>query len=172
MKIRTWHLVLLALLTASCEPSLSPLDTSVGPVIKKQCQFDTPCTIKLRDATGFDWDEMYVLRPGVFDVEAKHYLPEVGELRGEFNRKIVFLKNGKRVNADEAPSIIEGEHTPPGMLFFDQGIYGNPDCLRYFSNVEFTVTKERWIGGDSYQLKCSNCAESPVFAEFGEAVKR
>ena len=170
MTIRSWHLLIILSLTAACEPGLSSFDSKVGEHIKKTCTFETPCTIRLREATKFDWDEMYILRPGVLDVEARKYLPEVGELKGEFNRKIVFLKNGKRVDADEAPSIIEGEHTPPGMLFFDS-LPGNPDCLRYFSDVEFTVTTEKWIRGNVYKLECSNCAKSPIFAEFGSAVQ-
>ncbi len=162
---------MLALACEPSEPSLSSFDADVNALIRSRCTFETDCHIRVRDATKFDWDEMYVLRPGIVDVEARNYLPAVGELRGEFNRKIVFLKNGKRVGADEAPSIIEGEHTPPGMLFFDQGLDGNPDCLRYSSDVEFTVRTEKWIRGNVYQLECSNCSQSPVFADFGVATQ-
>ncbi len=169
MRIRTLNLIAIALLTAACDPGLSLFDESVGAIIKKDCDVETTCTIRLRDATNFDWDEMYVLRPGVLDVEARKYLPEVGILRGEFNRKIVFFKNGRRVSADEAPTIIEGEHTPPGMIFFEDGD-GNPDCLRFASDAQFNVRKEKWLRGEVYHLSCSNCVQSPVFAEFGEAV--
>jgi len=169
MPVRLIYVVMVAVFAMACEPSLSSFDADVNALIRSRCTFETDCQLRIRDATKFDWDEMYVLREGVLDVEARKYLPEVGELRGEFNRKIVFLKNGKRVGADEAPSIIEGEHTPPGMLFFDEGLDGNPDCLRYLSDVEFTVTTEKWIRGNVYKLECANCPQSPVFAEFGVA---
>ncbi|MEK7856677.1 MAG: hypothetical protein AAB288_11350 [Acidobacteriota bacterium] len=145
MKFHAWYLIVVGLLTTACEPGLSSFDKDVGSVIKKQCTFEGRCKIKLREVTKFDWDEMYVLRPGVLDVEARKYLPEVGELNGEFNRKIVFFKNGKRVEADEAPSIIEAEHTPPGMLFFDDDAPGNPDCLRCSANAVVEVRQEKWI---------------------------
>lgn len=164
--------LLIAIFAVSCvkrEYSLSPFDESVGALIQKQCNFETECRIRISDATEFDWDEMYVLRAGLLDVEAKEVLPQVGELWGEFNRKIVFLKNGKRIHADETAEIIEGEHTPPGMLFFESGDGGNADIYRYSSQAEFIVTRKTWVRGFMYDMHCTNCYKSPVFAEFGTA---
>jgi len=119
------------------------------------------------DATTFDWDEMYLFRPGLTGADVESILPAAKGFEGEFNRKIAFFKQGNLVKLDEAAEIIEGEHTPGGMLFFDQDATGNPDCLRYSRNTIFRVTREKWIQGDVYQLFCANCETSPIFAEFG-----
>ncbi|HMM78859.1 MAG TPA: hypothetical protein PKC65_02435 [Pyrinomonadaceae bacterium] len=160
-------ILLLTLLGTACEPALSSFDKDVGSLIDKSCNFDTPCQITIGDATSFDWDEMYIFRPGILNGEAKAILPAVDGFQGEFNRKIAFLKNGRLVRIDEAASIIEGEHTPPGMLFFDIEESGNPDCIRYSRDAMFNVTKDKWIRGNVYRLACANCKSSAVYAEFG-----
>ena len=167
--LRLALVVSVSVFATSCEPGLSSFDRTVNSLIRNQCNFESPCRVRLSDATTFDWDEMYVFRPGILDGEAQQIVPAVEGFQREFNRKIAFLKDGKLVRIDEAPSIIEGEHTPPGMLFFKIDESGNPDCLRYSSDVEFEVQKERWIRGDVYMLKCTNCVMSPIFAEFGTA---
>jgi hypothetical protein len=155
-----------------CEPGLSSFDRNVDGLIRKQCNFENPCQVKLADTTDFEWDEMYVFRPGITDGEAELLVPAAKGIKGEFNRKIAFLSNGKLTRLDEAPSIIEGEHTPPGMLFFDTDEEGNHDCLRYPRDAVFVVRQEKSIRGYVNILKCSNCEQSPVFAEFGTAITR
>src|SRR5829696_7795700 len=98
--------VFVAVFSTACEPRLSSFDEDVNALIRKQCEPHAQCEIRLRDATSFDWDEMYVFRPGIVDLEARHFVPVATEFRGEFNRKIVFLKDGKLVRIDEAPSVI------------------------------------------------------------------
>lgn len=164
--------ILLALIVVACAPGLSeselsPFDKEVGALIKRSCNFAEPCQITIGDATSFDWDEMYIFRPGILGVEAEHILLAAKGLKGEFNRKIAFLKDGKLVRIDEAPSVIEGEHTPPGMLFFEIEEFENSDCLRYSRHATFQVTILKVTRGDAYRLMCANCTSSPVFAEFG-----
>lgn len=149
------------------EPGLSSFDKSVGALINRSCNFEKPCQISIGEATNFDWDEMYIFRAGILGVEAEKILPAAKGFEGEFNRKIAFLKDGKLVRIDEAPSIIEGEHTPPGMLFFDIEEPGNPDSLRYSRDATFQVTILKVTRGDAYRLKCANCTSSPISAEFG-----
>jgi hypothetical protein len=160
--------IIISILAISCKLELSSFDKGVNELIDKQCHSNSPCKIKIGEATSFDWDEMYVFRPGIIDVEVQHIVPGV-TFAGEFNRKIAFEKNGKLVRTDEAASVIEGENTPPGMLFFDENLAGNPDCLRYSRDAEFEVKVQKWHRGDVYFLNCSNCLKSPVFAEFGAA---
>lgn len=161
--------ILLATLAMSCDlqPALSSFDKDVDALIEKNCSFEEPCQIPIANATSFEWDEMYVFRPGILDGEARMILPAVKGFRGEFNRKIAFLKNGNLVQIDEAAEIIEGEHTPPGTLEFDIEEGGNPDCLRYSNSAVFRVSREKWARGNIYRLACANCISSPVFAEFG-----
>jgi hypothetical protein len=141
-------------------------------VISKRCSFEGPCQITIGESNSFEWDEMYVFRPGILNGEAQLIVPEVSGFQGEFNRKIAFLKEGKLVKTDEAASIIEGEHTPPGMLFFDVEASGNPDCLRFSRDAVFQVTRENRIRGHVYRLARTNCESSPIFAEFGTASER
>jgi len=161
--------ILIAWLAAACEPELelSSFDKDVDALIGKRCTFEEPCQIRIGEATNFDWDEMYVFRPGIVNGEAQSIIPAVKGFKGEFNRKIAFMNQGQLVRIDEAASVIEGEHTPPGMLFFDNEESENSDCLRYSRNAVFRVTREKWIRGNVYFLACANCESSPVFAQFG-----
>jgi hypothetical protein len=160
-------IIVIAWFTTACEPGLSSFDKDVNALIRKQCTFEEPCQISIGEATSYDWDEMYVFRPGITGSEAEKILPAAKGFEGEFNRKIAFLKDGKLARLDEAASIIEGEHTPPGMLFFITDIEGNHDCLRFSRAAVFEVIREKWIRGNVYRLACVNCTSSPVFAEFG-----
>lgn len=162
-------IILIAWLTAACEPDLSSFDKDVNNLISKRCSFEDPCQITIGESTSFDWDEMYVFRPGLTSADVEAILPTAKGFQGEFNRKIAFFKEGNLVDLDEAASIIEGEHTPPGMLFFDIDESGNPDCLRYSRDSVFRVTREKWIRGNVYRLACLNCNSSPIFADFGSS---
>ncbi len=136
----------------ACKPRLSSFDKDVNALIKKQCTFEEPCHIKIGDATSFDWDEMYVFRPGILNSEAQAIVPEVKGFECEFNRKIAFMKNGKQVRIDEAVSVIEGEHSPPGKLFFDIEESGNPDCRLYSRGQVFQVTSKEATQGNVSRL--------------------
>ena len=157
--------VLVAFPGCNRNPGLSSFDTQVNVLIHEKCNFDGPCEITIGEATDFDWDEMYIFRPGIVDGEPRKVVPAAKGFRGEFNRQIAFLKDGRLVKLDEAASITEGEHTPSGMLFFNEGVPN--DCLRYPRDAVFKINREKWTRGVVYKLACTNCTTSPVFAESG-----
>ncbi|HMQ05484.1 MAG TPA: hypothetical protein PKD26_16320 [Pyrinomonadaceae bacterium] len=149
----------------------SRFDKEVDALIELSCSSASACRIRIAEATNLDWDEMYVLRHGLLGVEAEKLLPGAKEFRGEFNRKIAFVKSGQIIRFDEAAEFVEGEHTPDGTLIFDSGAEGNADILRYDREAEFEVTNIKLSRGIGYTLKCSNCTQSPVFAEYGKATE-
>ena len=159
-------LLTVVLAAVACHPSLSTFDKQVNNLIHERCSFDGPCQITVGEATNFDWDEIYVFRPGLTAGDVEAILPAAKGFHGEFNRKMAFLKQGHLVKLDEAPEIIEGENTPPGMLFFEDSP-DNDDCLRYPRDAEFKVKQESWSQGNIYKLACANCQTPPVFAGFG-----
>jgi hypothetical protein len=159
-------LLISTLLSAGClfTYRLSPFDKNFDVLIRNRCAVGRQCEIAIGDAADFEWDEMYVFRPGLTDGDITNVLPAINGFEGEFNRKIAFLNHGKVVRRDEGAQIIEGENTPDGYIFFKENASWN--CLRYTKGSTFRVTPIKLTNGEGYEITCSNCTESPIFQEF------
>ena len=117
--------------------------------IKKSCRSSNVCTIRVKDATSFDWDKMYV-----FDYTTNR--DEIAKVIGmplprydEFKRKLIFVSGGKLAYSEEEPTDIES-------LINEQIVFETPDneSHREFGpDPLFEVNKKSFSRGVYYELK-------------------
>ena len=117
--------------------------------ITKNCEDSKVCTIRLRDATNFDWDKVYVFKYTATRDEIARVIGFPLPRYEEFKRKIVFLNAGKLAYSEADPTDIEG-------LINEEVVFDIPDNESYrtfSSNAVFEVTKVSFPRGVYYQLK-------------------
>jgi hypothetical protein len=99
--------ILATLLLCSCgSGKTGRIERRIGERIDA-CKPGDSCTIRISDVTDFPWDKMYAFR---YNATQDHIDKALGtSFPGyvEFTRRLVFLKNGKIVYREDAPSNIE-----------------------------------------------------------------
>jgi hypothetical protein len=141
-------------------PDTSKFDRQVGKEIATRCARNVPCQIALKDATDFEWDEVYVFRIGLTPIDVDTCLGQKAGFTGEFTRKILFLRNGEIVGRDE--NFPDLERMLPGEVVFNVVNDGHARCQKYDKHAAFSVERMPTRGEEYYALTCANCSASPV----------
>lgn len=81
------------------------------------CSAGAPCTIRISDVTDFSWDKMYAFTYNATQDQIDKALGTSFPDYVEFTRRMVFLKDGKIVYREDAPSNIESRVN--GEVSFD-----------------------------------------------------
>jgi hypothetical protein len=99
--------ILAILLLCSCGPGkMGKIERHIGERIDA-CKPGDSCTIRISDVTDFSWDKMYAFRYNATQDQIDKALGTSFPDYVEFTRRLVFLKNGKIVYREDAPSNIE-----------------------------------------------------------------
>src|SRR5580765_670451 len=99
--------------------SNSDFDNRLASVIRNECDFAEPCSVRIDEAMRFDWDQVYVFAIGQTPVDVNAVLGKRVPFEREFSRKIVFLNGEEVVRTDEnRPDL---ERMLPGEIFFSDG---------------------------------------------------
>jgi hypothetical protein len=117
--------------------------------INKSCRSSNVCTIRVRDATNFDWDKMYVFKYTANRDEIVKVIGSPLPRYNEFKRKLIFVSGGKLAYSEEEPTDIES-------VINEQIVFGIPDNESYRefgSDPVFEVTKKNFSRGVYYEFK-------------------
>lgn len=127
------------------------IEQSIGSEIEA-CKPDAPCIVKIKDVTSFQWDEMHVFSYGSSLGEIEKTLRTDFPNYVEFERRIIFLKDGKIVHWENEPTDIEA--MTEGEVSFD-GMDKLPSQLSFTpDNAIFTAEKYYpTSAGVAYSLK-------------------
>jgi hypothetical protein len=114
---RFFILTLALSLMLSCSKS-GVIERKIGERVDA-CKSDVPCIVGIKDLTDFQWDKMYVFSYGAYPEYIEKALGTPLPDYVEFQRRIVFLKDGKIVHREDEPTDIEsmadGEVSFAGM---------------------------------------------------------
>jgi hypothetical protein len=146
-----WLLLAGLLCVVGCS-SVRGVEKQVGQYIEKQCAGQFPCRVRLRDATTFAWDEMYI-----FDYSSTQSRVEemIGTKVPDFRprglyRHLIFMKDGKVVLSEDEKVDFDG--TIPDQLVFDDG-FDAVDYHWFGSDTAFMASREQGDTGRFYLLK-------------------
>jgi hypothetical protein len=117
--------------------------------INKSCRSSNVCTIRVRDATNFDWDKMYVFEYTATEDEIIKVIGLPLPRYDEFKRKMIFVSGGKLAYSEAEPTDIES-------LINEQIVFGIPDNESYREfgpDPLFEVNKKSFSRGVYYELK-------------------
>ena len=104
---RTSISILATLLLCSCgSGKTGRIERRIGERIDA-CKPGDACTIRISDVTDFSWDKMYAFRYNATQDQIDKALGTSFPDYVEFTRRLIFLKNGKIVYREDAPSDIE-----------------------------------------------------------------
>ena len=117
-------------------------------VINANCRGRSECLLRLQDVTDFEWDKMVVFGYGASDSEVEHVLGIKDHRGGEFQRNIVFTKEGKIVFHEEEPVDVERPLRDEVIFNFSSGA----DYAIYPHNVVFKVSEKSSTNGRYYEL--------------------
>ena len=92
------------------------------------CKPDTSCIVKIKELTSFQWDKMFVFSHGASPEYIEKALGTPLPEYVEFQRRIVFLKDGAIVHREDEPTDIEG--TVDGEVRF-AGLNTEPSYLSF-----------------------------------------
>ncbi|HEX7286031.1 MAG TPA: hypothetical protein VF532_07595 [Candidatus Angelobacter sp.] len=131
-----------------CKKHNAPFEAKLLSAIDVKCQGRFPCTLRIKDVTDFEWDNLYVFKytahRGIVEKAVGHELPDFQE----FHRKLIFTNRGNIVLYDEEPTNIE--HVVNNEVVFD--IPDSNDYSSYDANATFVIQKIAFSGGSYYQL--------------------
>jgi hypothetical protein len=141
-------LTLALLLMLGCSKS-GVLERRIGERVDA-CKADAPCIVRVKDLTDFPWDKMYVFSYGAYPEYIEKALGTPLPDYVEFQRRLVFLKNGKIVYREDEPTDIEnlvnGEVTFAGMDTEPSYVSFTPDT------AVFIAAKHKHSNGVAYSL--------------------
>jgi len=106
------------------------------------CQPNTSCIVKIKELTSFQWDKMFVFSYGASPeyIEKALGLPLPEYV--EFQRRFVFLKDGRIVYREDEPTDIEG--VVDGQVSF-AGMYTEPSYLSFTpETATFSAAKREY----------------------------
>lgn len=113
-----------------------------------ECKADD-CTIRIKDATDFQWDKMYVFKYYARPDVIQKALGTTSSNFVEFTRRIVFLKDGRIVYREDEPTDIES--VVDGQVIFD--IPDTDVYKAYMPDAEFRGVKRKSGEKVYYELK-------------------
>jgi hypothetical protein len=125
------------------------IEGRIGRAITDRCQPAAKCVIQLREVTPFEWDTVfyfdYVVSPA-----ARRGVVGLPFETAEFQRQLVFLRNGQVVRNDLLPTDVE--KPVENELVFEGG--KEPNWLSCDRAAEFEVTHDSFgTGVMFFQLK-------------------
>jgi hypothetical protein len=124
--------------------------------VRESCERNRPCTIRLKNYTGFEWDKVYVFAPQVMEYEIKEVLGQSYPISGEYGYKLVFLKGNKIVHQFESPTYVS-EDEKGRIIFMD---LPNAEIFKVYEGpVTFNVEQQEGNGSveTNYLLTCEKC---------------
>jgi hypothetical protein len=125
------------------------VERSILREIHRSCMGASPCSIRVRDHTPFDWDRAFYFDYAVSESDCSKALGAREEGYSEFEGQFVFLKNGGIVYQESEPTNVE-KQIRDGIAFAD------PDGQNFTSftvNAAFTVSIEDGSDGKWFLLK-------------------
>jgi hypothetical protein len=115
------------------------------------CVPNASCIIRVADLTDFRWDQMHVYTLGARPDEIEKALGTPLPNYVEFQRRIVFLKDGKIVHREDEPTDIE--RPVDGEVNFAES-YPEPAHWSFTPETAvFSAEKKKFDGGAYYVLK-------------------
>jgi hypothetical protein len=141
---------LVALLLCSCgSGKTGRIERRIGERVDA-CKPGDSCTIRISDVTDFSWDKMYAFTHNATQDQIDRALGISFPDYVEFTRRLVFLKDGKIVYREDAPSNIES-------LVNREVIFDFPGTEVYktytVENAVFRSWKGKFENGVYYQLE-------------------
>jgi hypothetical protein len=115
MTMKRFSILTLALLLMLGCSSSGLIEQRIGKKVDS-CKPDTPCIIRIKDLSDFQWDQLYVFSYGTGLDEIQKVLDTSFPDYVEFKRRLVFLKDGKIVHREDEPTNIE--HSVDGQVSF------------------------------------------------------
>jgi hypothetical protein len=98
--------ILATLLLCSCvSGKMGKIERRIGERIDA-CKPEDSCTIRISDVTDFSWDKMYAFTHNATQDQIGKALGTSFPDYVEFTKRLVFLKDGKIVYREDAPSNI------------------------------------------------------------------
>ena len=115
------------------------------------CATSTPCIVKIRDVTDFQWDQLHVFEYSATLDEIRKSLGTEYPDYVEFKRRLVFLKDGKIIHREDEPTDIErpvnGEvsfaesHTDQHWLFTPETAVFRAEKKTFDGGVYYALTQ-------------------------------
>jgi hypothetical protein len=146
----------------SCEPTRTTdaFEAEVRTEVRRKCPDPGPCSITLGQITPFKWDTLYVFWYSANKKEMEKVLGQpVGEYK-EFDKRFIFLLNGKIVHEEATAANIE--HPLRGEILFEDGgtsddthTTGVSDFDRVMPDRVYNVTRDESSGVNCYALRPS-----------------
>jgi hypothetical protein len=124
----------------SCRDHPSTPDTfdqKIVHFINTHCNSETACLFRLKDVTNFQWDKMYAFTYAAQQSEVENILGRKLPGFAEFQRKLIFLKNGDVVFIAQQKTDIE-------KLVPDEVVFDIPETANYkvySADASFRVAK-------------------------------
>jgi len=140
-------LILLLSGLVGCSTS-GPVERSIVRLTREQCRNQTPCQIRIEQATAFSWDKMYAFKYTATSKDRDAALGVKDEGYRELERQLVFLKDGKIVYQESEPTNVE--HLVRNEVVFDM-----PDDAFFRSyplGTVFSATVLSSTAGPYYRL--------------------
>ena len=155
-------ILLIACVFCSCYltrlPKNEPIAKHISEYILANCQENYPCTIRLKDATDFSWDKLYVFDIAIEnDVITKMVGTTKFTSSGDYSRKWFFVKDDQVVRFEEHILSAVDEPVANGSVLLEEG---NPkEKYSIFSqDAAFEVVKNKLSDDEHYYyLTCINC---------------
>ena len=114
------------------------------------CKSDAPCIVRIKDLTDFQWDKMYVFSYGAYPEYIEKALGAPLPYYVEFQRRMVFLKDGKIVYREDEPTDVE--HLVDGEVTF-AGMNTEPSYVTFTPETAvFSAAKFKHSNGVAYSL--------------------
>ncbi|MGH9969370.1 MAG: hypothetical protein ACREBG_16435 [Pyrinomonadaceae bacterium] len=144
---RCWGLTFLLTVMVACSHSTS-IEHRVGQSIDN-CKSDSPCIIRVKDFTDFEWDEMHVFEYGASLDQIEQAIGTSFPDYVEFTRRMVFLNGGKIVHREAEPTDVE--RVTNGQLVFAES-YRDTHWSFTRENAVFKAQKKQSNGATSFAL--------------------
>jgi hypothetical protein len=107
----TVTLAILSLLLSGCElsqhPESFPVQGSIIRYVQQNCSSASPCTLRIRDLTHFEWERMYVFSVGSSLSDRERIVGQPGVQSVDLEGEMVFTKAGKIVHQEPMPEGVE-----------------------------------------------------------------
>jgi hypothetical protein len=125
------------------------LERRIGEKVES-CKSDAPCIVRIKDLTDFQWDKMYVFSYGAYPEYIEKALGAPLPDYVEFQRRMVFLKDGKIVYREDEPTDVE--HMVDGEVTFG-GMNTEPSYVLFTPETAvFSAAKHKHSNGVAYSL--------------------
>ena len=148
MKFNSRSALIAACVIVGCHAK-SSLERQVQGFIATKCHGVWPCSVNLRDATSFEWDELYVFKYNASKSEIESATHATLVDYKELTRYMVFVRAGKAIRIESEPTNVE--HPIKNELVFeipDENVY-----RAFPASTEFTVIRADSEEGSYFVLK-------------------